>query len=76
MTTVLERPKTKVLEPELMEALGLIQGHVADFDTDYHIHNFPLVMGCGNNPCSGMCGRACSDECEYNCYGSCTGGSR
>lgn len=64
MTTVLEkRPKTRVLEPELMEALGLIQGHVADFDVDYKVH-IPPVVACSWSDCGGTCSGNCGEDCS------------
>jgi hypothetical protein len=70
MNAVLEKETTDVLEPDLMDVLDLLQGRVADFDENYHIKNIPIVVACGNNPCSGACGRSCSDDCEYTCGGT------
>lgn len=72
MSAVLERETTYVLEPELMDAMDLLQEKVANFDENYHIRHIPTIVACGNNPCSGACGRSCSDDCEYSCGGGCS----
>ena len=71
MTDVLEREKIDVLDSDLMDTMDLLQGKVADFDEDYIIH-IPTPVACGNNPCSGACGRSCSNDCEYSCGGGCS----
>jgi hypothetical protein len=65
MTSVWERRRTVILEPELMDSLDLIQGKVTDFDVDYKIktNSAWAYGGCDCTACSDMCSDGCTTDC-------------
>jgi hypothetical protein len=58
-----------VLEESLMDTLNSLQEKAVNVSPDYRSSHV-IMAGCGNNPCSGSCGRACSDDCAATCSGT------